>query len=113
MQDLLEQAEWADYPVYHFDGVEQIKHLNHILNIDKIKAVQWTHVAGQPSVGHYVEVLKRIQDAGKGLVLMATRDDLGILLDNLSAKGLYIHVNAHSPEEADEIVKFVEKNSKE
>lgn len=113
VEELVQQMQWLEYPVYHFDGIEQEKHLKYILALDKLKAIQWTHVAGQPSASHYLPVLKRIQEAGKGLIIMAPPSDVPLLLDGLSAKGLYIHTEAEDAAQADEIVHYVEKHSKE
>lgn len=112
LPELQEQIEWIDYPVYHFDGIEQIKHLDYILSLDKLKAIQWTYVAGQPSAGHFIPVLQRIQEAGKSLIVMAPKEDVPVLLENLSADKLYIHCEAEDEEEAKNILKYIEKNSK-
>ncbi len=44
-------------------------------------------MAGQKSAGHYIPVLKRIQEAGKGLIIMAPPSDVPILMSELSSKG--------------------------
>lgn len=111
--ELERQMEWLEYPVYHFDGIEQERHLSMLLDLSKLKAVQWTYVAGQPAPSNYLDVLKRIQKAGKSLIIMAPPGDIPILLDNLSARGLYLHTEAETAQEALEIVRYVEKNSKE
>lgn len=113
MDELNQQMEWLEYPVYHFDGIEQEKHLDCLLSLTKLRAIQWTHVAGQPSAAHYLPVLKRIQAAGKGLIIMAPASDIPLLLGELSARGLYLHTVAEDGEQAEEIVRFVEKNPKE
>lgn len=113
MDELEEQMEWLEYPVYHFDGIEQEKHLDYLLDLPGLKAIQWTAVAGQPSAAHYLDVLQRIQNAGKGLIIMAPASDIKPLLEGLSAKGLYIHTEARNQEEAEEIIHYVERHSKE
>lgn len=113
VDELEQQMEWLDYPVYHFDGVEQEKHLGHLLQMKKLKAIQWTHVAGQPSASHYLPILKRIQEAGKGLIIMAPAEDVPVLLENLSGKGLYLHTETEDIYAAKEIIKYVERNSRE
>jgi len=113
LPELEEQMEWLEYPVYHFDGLEQEKHLEYILSLDKLKAVQWTHVAGQPSAVHYLSILQRIQKAGKSLIVMTPSADVLPLLEGLSAKGLYIHTETETKEEAEDLIKHVEKYSKE
>lgn len=113
LDELNQQMHWLEYPVYHFDGIEQKIHLEHLLKLKKLKAIQWTHVAGQPSASHYLPILKNIQAAGKGLIIMAPAKDVPILLQELSAKGLYIHTEAEDKEQAKEIIRYVERYSKE
>lgn len=113
LPELLYQVRHIDYPVYHFDGIEQTKHLPYILSLEKLQAIQWTEVAGQPSPSHYLDTLRRIQKAGKKLIVMAPIDDVKPLLENLSAKGLYIHTEARNEQEAVELIHYVEKNSRE
>lgn len=110
---VFDDSEVIAYPVYHFDGVEQEKHLGHLLQMKKLKAIQWTHVAGQPSASHYLPILKRIQEAGKGLIIMAPAEDVPVLLENLSGKGLYLHTETEDIYAAKEIIKYVERNSRE
>lgn len=111
--ELEEQMKWIQYPIYHFDGIEQERHLDHILSLEKLKAIQWTEVAGQPSPANYLPVLQRIQKAGKRLIIMCPPDDIKPLLEGLSAKGLYLHTTAGNPEQAEQLVKIAEKYSKE
>ncbi|MEG1406860.1 MAG: trimethylamine corrinoid protein 2 [Ruthenibacterium sp.] len=112
LPELEEQIQWIDYPVYHLDGMEQIKHLDSILSLKKLKAIQWTYVAGQPSAGHFIEPLQRIQQAGKNLIIMAPKEDLPVLLENLSSTGLYLHCEAEDSQEAQEIIRCVQMNSR-
>lgn len=111
--ELEQQLEWTDYAVYHFDGAEQERHLDHLLSLDKIKAVQWTDVAGQEPPVHYMHILKRIQEAGKGILVYTDKEHVPALMEELSSKGLYIHTSASTPEEAQELVNYVEKHTKE
>lgn len=112
MDELEQQMEWLEYPVYHFDGIEQERHLDYLLSLKKLKAIQWTAVAGQPSASHYLPVLQRMQKAGKSLIIMCPPSDVPPLLDGLSAEGLYLHTETATKEEAMEIVAYTEKHSK-
>ncbi len=113
LPELHEQMECLDYPVYHFDGIEQVAHLPFLLSLEKLKAIQWTHVAGQPSAANYIPVLRRIQEAGKSLIIMAPSSDIPALIDGLSSKGLYLHTEAENVSEAKEIEEYVKKHTKE
>ncbi len=107
VEELTTMCNWLDNSVYHFDGIEQIRALDHILSVEKLQMIQWTQVAGQPPATEYFDELQKIQKAGKGLILMISKSQLKPILDNLSIKGLNLIVeDASSPEEADELVKI-------
>ena len=108
--ELEQQMRWSAYPVYHFDGIEQERHLGHLLSLPKLRAIQWTNVDGQAPPRAYLSVLKRIQAAGKNLILMTPAEDVPELLENLSASGLYLHCRAGSPEQADALVQYTARN---
>ena len=103
--ELEAQCEFLDYPLYHFDGIEQIRHLDDLLSIEKLRAIQWTQVAGQLPATNYLHELKRIQAAGKNLILSVSPDQIEPLMENLSSKGLLLITNVNTKDEADAIVK--------
>jgi len=107
MPELRAQCELLDYPLYHFDGVEQIRHLDDLLSIPKLRAIQWTQVVGQKPCTDYIPELKRIQQAGKNLIIHVTHDQIRPLMENLSSRGLYLLTGAASRDEADAILREV------
>lgn len=111
MPELEAQLEWLEYPVYHFDGIEQARHLDSLLSLKKLKAIQWTHVAGQPAAKDHIEVLQKMQKAGKSLIIMTPAEDIPKLLSELSPAGLYLHCEVDDYLQAMEIVSYVEQNS--
>jgi len=56
MPELEELCDFLDYPVYHFDGQEQIRHLDSLLSLKKLRAIQWTPVAGQLPTSNFIPV---------------------------------------------------------
>jgi len=113
MPELRAQCDLLDYPIYHFDGIEQIRHLDSLLSLEKLRMIQWTHVDGQPKPYNYMETLQKIQAAGKCLLLLVDAADIEVYMENLSSKGLFIQTSATSKEEADAIVRKVEKLTRE
>lgn len=107
--ELTEQSEMLDHALYHFDGIEQIRHLDSLLEIPGIKAIQWTQVAGQPPCTNYIPELKRIQDAGKNLVISVSPEQIKVLMENLSSRGLYLLTGVPTQYDANELLKRVEK----
>ena len=113
MPELEELSSWLDYPLYHFDGMEQIRHLDSILSIEKLRAIQWVAVAGQPSPVEFIPVLQKIQKAGKGLVIQTRPNEVEALLDNLDCSCLHLTISGvRTVEEGDELMKFIEKHSR-
>ena len=106
---LRKQLKYVDKGFYHLDGCEQVRHLDSLLSIDELKAIQWQVVESQPSPVEFVPVLKKIQAAGKGIILFVEDHELEPVMKSLSSKGLFLLMEAKSPEHADDIVKRVEK----
>ena len=108
--ELTENARWMGQSVYHLDGQEQIRFLDMILGIKEINLIQWTPVAGQPPTTAFIDVLKRIQAAGKGLVLLPQASEVPVLLDALSPGGVhYAMGDFDSAQEAEALVALVER----
>jgi len=111
LPELEQSCAFLDAAIYHLDGIEQIRHLDYILSVDKIRMIQWVNVAGQPPMTAYIDQLRRIQRSGRGLVLIIPPEQLDTLLNELSPKGLQIIVNgARDAAEADDIVNHVAKH---
>lgn len=108
---LSEQCRWLDHSVYHWDGLGQLVHLDLLLSIPELDAIQWTPGAGNPSVDDpcWYPYYKRIQQAGKGLVLLGSAtQNVERLIKDLSPKGLFISTWCSSEEEAKELLKQAE-----
>ena len=107
LPELEETSLVFEHTTYHLDGVEQLRHLDMILSVKGIDNIQWTRVAGQPKTSASIEALRKIQAAGKGLVLIPARDEIEFLLQNLSPVGLQLIVGwVNSREEAEAIEKM-------
>lgn len=64
-----EEAEFLDHCIYHLDGKDALVHLDTILSIDRIDCIQWVPGAGQPRTLEWMDLLKKIQAAGKSVWL--------------------------------------------
>lgn len=114
MPELEEMCDFLDYPVYHFDGQEQIRHLDSLLSLKKLRAIQWTPVAGQPPTKDFIPVLQKIQKAGKNLVLILPKEDVVPVLDGLNCRGLQLLIGGvQTEEEARGMFRLLEKHSRD
>ena len=51
MPSLQQQCQKLDYTLYHLDGPDAIKHLDALMEIEELDALQWTPGAGKPDGG--------------------------------------------------------------
>ena len=54
-----------DHTIYHLDGVGELSHLDSILSIDALDAVQWVPGDGKPDHSHWPDLYPRFHQAGK------------------------------------------------
>jgi hypothetical protein len=101
---LREQAQKLDYSMYHLDGVGAIIHLDSVLEIEELNAVQWTPGIGQPQGGdpQWYDLYRRIKAAGKSVMpCWVEVNELEALLDAVGPDGLNIEMNFTSEADVD------------
>lgn len=81
-------ARAMDCPMYHLDGADALKHLDAILGIPEIKAVQWQPGAGRERLDQWEDVIRKILKAGKSLQLYAAPDEIPWLEKTFDPRGL-------------------------
>ena len=107
-----EQCQKIDYTLYHLDGVDAQRHLDSILSIDALNAIQWTPGIGEPQGGDpcWYDLYKKILSNGKSIMAnWVTLDELEPLIDNLGSDGLHINIDFKSEDDIDAALKIVEK----
>jgi len=108
---LTAQCEWLDHSVYHLDGTQAMPHLDALLEIASLDAIEWTPQAGIEKGGHprWYDLYRRILAAGKSLQILDTRpDEIVPLLDAIGTKGVYILTSVKDEREADQLLKRLE-----
>ena len=80
LETLRADTRRLSHTIYHLDGVGELVHLDDILLLDDLDAVQWVCGAGKPDAGHWLDVYRRIAAAGKRyMVVGGPRDFLDVL----------------------------------
>ena len=100
---LTEQCDWLDYAMYHLDGTQAVIHLDHLLAIDPLNAIEWTPQAGIPEGGDpmWVDLYRRILAGGKSVQAIGVAPHEVIpLLDAVGGNGMYIMTEAATEAEA-------------
>ncbi|MBE0653346.1 MAG: hypothetical protein IH594_06085 [Bacteroidales bacterium] len=110
--ELRKMGGYLDYATYHLDGPQCIRnHADILLTLNEIRCIQFTPGAGSPPTSDpdYIPIFQKIQKAGKNLYLLVDPSEIQFILDNLSARGLFLNTWADSEDEATELIKKVEK----
>lgn len=106
-----EEAAYLDKNVYHFDGKDALGHLDDILAIEEIDVLQWVPGAGQPRSIEWMDLLKKIQSAGKGLwVDDWTSDEIAENFKELNPSKLVFSLNVSTEDEARRLIERVARN---
>jgi len=105
---LSQQCDGLDYTVYHLDGLEAVKHLDLILSIPRLSALQWTPGANQPGVGdeRWFDIYRRARKAGKSLLLGGVNAaEAQRLVKELGAQGLLLSTWVSSPAQGEDMLR--------
>lgn len=100
---LTEQCAWLDYSMYHLDGTQAIVHLDALLAIEPLAAVEWTPQAGRPQGGSplWFDLYRQVLDAGKSVqAILVEPQEVLPLLDAVGTKGVYVMTEAATEAEA-------------
>ena len=106
------QTEYLDHSVYHVDGLGNYNHVDLLCGLPNLQALQILPGTGKPSPLHYGKVLKKVQDAGKNLHISISPGEVAAALDMLDSRGLMIHTYAATQDEAEDLIRYTERNSR-
>ena len=89
------RAEMAplERSLFHLDGPDALRHLNLLLDLPELDAVQWTYGAGNGPASRWMGTFRRILDAGKSVHITGEADDLLKVLEALGPEGLFLDVS--------------------
>jgi hypothetical protein len=104
LQEIIEEVEWLDRSIYHLDGPGALQHLDALLEIEKLDAVQFVYGAGNEPASRWMPVYQRVQKAGKNLHISIDAAELDIFMQSLHPEGVMLQMGAPSPEAADALI---------
>lgn len=110
--DLASYCGWLDYSLFHLDGTQCIVHLDHLLEIDSLDAIEWTPQSWLPGGAdkQWHEMYKRILNAGKSVQIVGvTPDEIIPLLDAVGTEGIYILSDFSNEDECEKITKKLDR----
>jgi len=111
MPGLTRISQYLGQSVYHLDGTGEIKHLDMLLSIPQLHAIQWTP---EPKISFISEeslgVYKKTLAAGRKVVLLGVPpEQLQIIFDAVGRDGLFILTHPGTRKEADDLIAYAQK----
>lgn len=108
---LAEQCAWLDHSMYHLDGHQCLCHLEALLEIEGLGAIEWTPDPTVPSGGDpcWYNFYRRILAAGKSVQVVNLKPhEVLPLLDAVGPKGMYLLMNVDGQDEFDAVWRMTE-----
>jgi len=82
--------------IFHLDGPGVANHLDTILDVPEINAIQWVQGYGpERPIMQYVPMIRKIQATGKSVVVDLDLPDLEAFMDAVSPEGILPCLNEH------------------
>ena len=120
LDSLREQTEHLDYALYHLDGTGAIKHLDALMELDGIRALQWTPGDTGPdgTCPDWDPIYDKVVSAGKSLWIKVysgdTVDDWITNMDRIVQKygsaRLFFFLPEMSLAEAEKLIAYAEEH---
>lgn len=92
---LKESVEYLDYSMFHVDGHQCLAHVDSLLALEGLNAIEWTPDPKVPPGGspHWYDLYQKILRAGKAVwVANIDTEEVIPLLDAIGPKGVYLNV---------------------
>ncbi|NLS93994.1 MAG: hypothetical protein GXX96_17685 [Planctomycetaceae bacterium] len=106
------EMEHMKYNLFHLDGPGALKHLDALLELDDLDAIQWVYGAGAGPASRWIDVYRKIQNAGKSLQIVGYSglDEFRQVAPHLTPAGLWLWpIGTYQQAEAEEFVRWVEE----
>jgi hypothetical protein len=97
--------------MFHVDGAQALIHLDLLLQIEDLDAIEFTPDPKSPGGGdpHWYELYRRILGAGKSVwVANLSKQQVIPLLDAIGGRGVYLSVNGIDEAAGEELARAIE-----
>ena len=102
------EMEHMTHNVYHIDGKGVARHLDLILGLPNLHAIQWVQGMGDDTpIMQWAPLIKRIQAAGKSVMVDLTHEELEDFIGAVRPEGILLTMASQDEEEERTILKRV------
>jgi hypothetical protein len=109
LPSLRAEAAHMTHTIHHLDGKGCARHLDRILELPDVHAIQWVQGVGDDRpILQWLPLIRKIQAAGKGVVLDLQLDELEPFIDSMRPEGIFLCLEAPANSQGD-ILKRLER----
>jgi hypothetical protein len=90
---LARECRFLDRSIYHLDGPGALRHLDSILAIPELDALQFVPGAGNEGFARWVDVYRRAQSAGKAIQVLCDWHEIDFIVETLDPHGVFLSVS--------------------
>ncbi len=108
---LIESMHEVDHRIYHLDGARALNHLDTLLALPEVHAIQWVPGAGHEGVSQWIPLIQHIQSKGKEVQVTCRPEEVDLLMKQVKPAGLCINTNCETEEAARRLVERVAHRS--
>jgi hypothetical protein len=96
--------------IFHLDGKDVARHIDTILEVPEIQAIQWVQGVGEEKpIMMWIPLIQKIRAAGKSVVVDLDKSELDEFISVMNPEGLLLCIDSKDEAEQKEILKRVEK----
>jgi hypothetical protein len=108
LPSIVEECRHYEASLYHLDGPDALKHLDSLLAIEELSAIQWVYGAGQGRASDWLPVYKKCQATGKGLQINLELDEIDTFMEELRPEGVWLGIiGVTDPEQGEAVIRRV------
>jgi hypothetical protein len=107
---LKEEVKPMDHNIFHLDGKGVARHIDPILEIPEIKAIQWVQGEGDDKpIMQWANLIQKIQHARKSVLVMLNPSELEEFCTAIAPEGIMLSIPSSSEDEENVILQRIKK----
>ncbi len=107
LEEMVDRINYLGYSLYHLDGPDALHHLDMLLEIPSLNAIQWVpgvDMWKKEGVARWIPIYGKIQAKKKAIQVFCEPDEVDFVIENLKPEGLLIYTMCSSEKEAKELL---------
>jgi hypothetical protein len=104
------EVQTMTHNIFHVDGKGVARHLNAILSVPEVHAIQWVQGVGDDlPIMQWVPFIKELQAKKMPIIVDLNKAELESFMDEMNPQGLFLWVATENEQEELEILKRIER----